>query len=81
MLASNGSRTMAEAKTPANAPATFEQKLERIDQIVKELESGKVELDRAVALFKEGKTLSRECETLLRSSQEQIEKAMNDTTT
>ena len=66
---------MAEAKPPT----TFEQKLERIDQIVKELESGKVELDRAVALFKEGKTLSRECETLLRASQEQIEKAMSDT--
>ena len=59
-------------------PANFEQKLDRIDAIVKELESGKVELDRAIELFKEGKQLARECETLLRGAQEQVERAMND---
>jgi exodeoxyribonuclease VII small subunit len=58
------------------APKTFEQKLERIDAIVRELESGRVELDRAIELFKEGKTLTRECETLLRAAQEQIDAAM-----
>ncbi len=45
---------------------TFEEKLERIDAIVKELESGRVDLDRAIELFKEGKTFARECEMLLR---------------
>ena len=59
-------------------PATFEAKLERIDAIVKELESGRVELDRAIELFKEGKELTRECESLLRVAQEQVERAMND---
>lgn len=53
---------------------TFEQKLDRIDAIVKELEGG-VDLDRAIALFKEGKTLTRECEALLKSAQEQIDRA------
>jgi exodeoxyribonuclease VII small subunit len=56
-------------------PQTFEQKLARIDAIVKELESGTVELQRATELFKEGKTLSRECEALLKSAQDEIEKA------
>ena len=59
-------------------PKTFEEKLERIDAIVKELETGRVELDRAIELFKEGKILARECETLLRSAQEQVDRAMND---
>jgi exodeoxyribonuclease VII small subunit len=59
-------------------PKTFEEKLERIDAIVKELETGRVELDRAIELFKEGKVLARECETLLRSAQEQVDRAMND---
>lgn len=62
-------------------PKSFEEKLERIDAIVKELESGRVELDRAIDLFKEGKILARECETLLRSAQEQVDKAMSDTPT
>jgi exodeoxyribonuclease VII small subunit len=64
---------MSEAK----APQTFEGKLERIDVIVKELESGRVELDRAVELFKEGKALARECEQLLRTAEKQIDRAMN----
>ncbi len=57
-------------------PKTFEQKLARIDAIVKELEGGTVELQRATELFKEGKTLARECEVLLKSAQTQIDEAM-----
>jgi exodeoxyribonuclease VII small subunit len=56
-------------------PKTFEEKLDRIDAIVKELEAG-VELDRAIELFKEGKTLARDCEVLLKNAQEQIDQAM-----
>ena len=56
-------------------PKTFEEKLERIDAIVKELEGG-AELDRAIALFKEGRTLARDCEVLLKNAQEQIDQAM-----
>jgi exodeoxyribonuclease VII small subunit len=57
-------------------PRSFEEKLERIDAIVRELESGNVKLDRAIELFKEGKALVAQCETLLKSSQEQIDAAM-----
>jgi len=54
-------------------PASFETKLARIEEIVRELESGNVKLDRAIELFKEGKALTAECEALLRSSQQQID--------
>ena len=57
-------------------PGAFEQKIARLEAIVKELENGNVDLDRAVTLFKEGKTLSAECETLLKGAQEQIDRAM-----
>ncbi len=57
------------------APETFEAKLARVDEIVKQLETGNVDLQRATELFKEGKTLARECETLLKSAQEQIDRA------
>ena len=56
--------------------AGFEAKLDRIDAIVKELENPETTLDRAIALFKEGKVLARECETLLKSAQTQIDEAM-----
>jgi exodeoxyribonuclease VII small subunit len=56
-------------------PQTFEEKLARIDSIVKELEGGTVELQRATQLFKEGKVLARECEALLKNAQEQIDEA------
>lgn len=55
---------------------SFEAKLDRIDAIVKELESGNTKLDRAILLFKEGKELARECEALLKSAQAQIDEAM-----
>jgi exodeoxyribonuclease VII small subunit len=60
-------------------PKTFEEKLDRIDAIVKELEAG-VDLDRAILLFKEGKTLARDCEALLKNAQEQIDQAMAEPT-
>lgn len=60
----------------ADAPQlTFEAKLARIDEIVKQLEAGSVDLQRATELFKEGKTLARECEALLKTAQEQIDRA------
>ncbi|GAC1497777.1 MAG: hypothetical protein NVS1B14_00330 [Vulcanimicrobiaceae bacterium] len=60
------------------APATFEAKIARLESIVNDLESGNIELDKAVALFKEGKALSRECEGLLKSAQAQIDRAMEE---
>lgn len=59
-------------------PKSFEEKLQRIEAIARELETGSVDLQRAVDLFKEGKTLSRECEALLKGAQEQIDRAGND---
>ncbi len=61
-------------------PQNFEAKLARIDAIVKELESGNVELQRATELFAEGKTLARECEDLLRVAQEQIDRSNHSNT-
>ena len=51
---------------------TFEQKLARIEQIVKELEGANTDLARATLLFKEGKTLIRECDDLLKTAEKSI---------
>ena len=60
-------------------PGAFEQKVTELEKIVKELEGGEVELDRAVELFKKGKTLADECEKLLKGAQAQIDRAMEQT--
>ena len=57
----------------------FEEKVARLEAIAKELEGGNVELDRAVALFKEGKALAVDCEKLLKVAQQQIDRAMEST--
>ena len=61
---------------PEKQPASFEAKIARLQAIVSELESGSVELDKTIALFKEGKTLADECAALLKSAQDQIDRAM-----
>jgi exodeoxyribonuclease VII small subunit len=61
-----------------DSSTSFESKLSRIDAIVKELETNQVPLDRAIELFKEGKTLARQCEEMLKNAQEQVERAMNE---
>ena len=40
---------------------TFEQQLQELETIVKELESKDIELDKAVKLYKEGLELTKEC--------------------
>lgn len=45
---------------------TFERSLERLEEIVDELEAGDLELERALALFEEGVTHLREASGALR---------------
>lgn len=61
---------------PDQKPGPFEEKVARLEAIAKELEGGNVQLERAVALFKEGKTLAAECEKLLKEAQQQIDHAI-----
>ena len=53
--------------------ASFEGSLQRLEQIVKALETEEPDLERAVALYKEGKELVARCEALLKSAQQAID--------
>lgn len=66
---------------PDQKPGPFEEKVARLEAIAKELENGNVQIERAVSLFKEGKTLAAECEKLLKDAQQQIDHAMESTQT
>ena len=53
--------------------ASFEGALGRLEAIVRSLESDDADLDRAVALYDEGKKLVAQCEAQLKTAQEKID--------
>lgn len=55
------------------APATFEQALARLEQIVGKLEDGRVDLGDSLAAYEEGVRLLRQCHDLLERAERRIE--------
>lgn len=53
---------------------SFEKALAELEEIVRKLESGAVELEDSIALYERGAALKAHCETKLKSAQERIEK-------
>jgi exodeoxyribonuclease VII small subunit len=51
---------------------TFEAYVDQLDKIVKRLESGDVDLDESVDLFKQGRQLVARCQALLQAAQETV---------
>ncbi len=55
----------------------FEENIEKIEKIVKELESGNVPLDDALSKFNEAFKLSKECDEKLKEVTESLNKVLN----
>ncbi len=53
--------------------ATFESGLQELEQIVKEMESGELPLERALELFEKGMRLSEICRKQLEEAETRIE--------
>ena len=62
------------AKKPDIEGVSFEKALAELEEIVRKLESGAVELEESIALYERGAALKAHCETKLKSAQERIEK-------
>ena len=58
---------------------TFEQSMQKLEQIVRAMERGDVALDESLKLFQEGTELVRNCGKLLDEAQLQIQKVMTAT--
>ena len=54
------------------AKKTFEQALEQLEQIVQDLESGDLPLEKAIKRFEEGIKLSKYCNAKLDESEKRI---------
>ena len=59
---------------------SFEEKLQKLEDIVKELESGGVPLNDAIAKFNDAMLLANDCNKILENASETINKVVkNDT--
>jgi exodeoxyribonuclease VII small subunit len=67
---------MADKKGPApNLSAmTFEAALAELEEIVRQLESGDVELERSIEIYERGAALKAHCEKKLKDAQLRVEK-------
>jgi exodeoxyribonuclease VII small subunit len=57
---------------------TFEQSLDELEKIVKQLEDGDLPLEESLKLFENGVKLSRECRERLTNAERRIEVLMKD---
>ena len=57
---------------------TFEQSLDELERIVKQLEDGDLPLEKSLELFEAGVKLSRECRERLTNAERRIEVLMKD---
>ncbi len=57
---------------------SFEQALAALEEIVQQLESGSVPLDRSIELYERGEALRKACQARLDSAQQRIERIVTD---
>lgn len=50
----------------------FEESMEKLENIVVELENGKLNLDESVKKFEEGMKIARQCNTILEDAEKKI---------
>lgn len=63
----------------ATKKKSFEEKMQRIEEIVNALERGDAALEDSLALFEEGTKLIKECGTELTSAEQKVVKLMKGT--
>jgi exodeoxyribonuclease VII small subunit len=64
--------------TKAKKNYTYTEALQRIENILGLLESGETDIDQLSDLVKEASALLKQCKTQLRSTQEDLEKNLDD---
>ena len=57
---------------------TFEENMQRLEQIVRAMERGDVALEESLKLFQEGTELVKNCGILLDEAELQVKKVMSD---
>ncbi len=53
---------------------SFEEAMRKLEAVVRDLESGNVELEKSIALYEEGARLKAHCERKLKEAEEKVAK-------
>jgi exodeoxyribonuclease VII small subunit len=69
----DSSATVPPAAATAEAAPTFDERLVRLEQIVAELEQGRIGLETAIERYQEGTALVRQCREILDGYQKRVE--------
>ena len=56
------------------AKMSFEEAMKKLEEVVRDLESGNVELEKSIALYEEGARLKAHCEKKLKEAEEKVAK-------
>ena len=64
---------MSAAVKKEDPQASFEQRIERLEEIVEKLEQGDAPLEESLTLFEEGVELARSCQGQLEKARERVE--------
>ena len=56
----------------------FEKAMERLEQLISDLESGKLSLDESLKVFEEGVELSKKCHTKLMEAESKVKKLIKN---
>lgn len=64
---------MAETRTKPVDKMTFEEALGELEGIVRQLETGDVELEKSIAIYERGAALRAHCEGRLKSAELKVE--------
>jgi exodeoxyribonuclease VII small subunit len=70
---------MAETRTKPVDKMTFEEALGELEGIVRQLETGEVELEKSIAIYERGAALRAHCEGRLRSAELKVEQIVQGT--
>lgn len=57
---------------------SFEDKLAELEKIVEKLEKGQISLDESLELFEHGIILSRDCNAILETARQKVEKLIEE---
>jgi exodeoxyribonuclease VII small subunit len=69
---------MADTNNTDVKTMAFERAIEELETIVKELEGGKVPLEKSVEIYERGEVLKKRCEELLKQAEARVEKITLD---
>jgi exodeoxyribonuclease VII small subunit len=64
---------MSDQTPRADKPKTFEEALEKLEEIVASIESGKVPLEESISRYERGIGLVKQCRTILDRAEKKIQ--------